>query len=196
MKTSCSLLILCGVLALTACVNVSAPSGASRWTIELASPGSAPDGACKIYDEANRLMLEGNLAAGKMDGVWTAWGSGGDRLAVLPYINGVRNGPFQMWYGPLRYPGARGKLKLEGAFALGSFAGEITRYSPDGSRSSVRVYQGGALTSARYWSPEGAELPPPEAQKAATEELIADMKYVEALETMVSQALAQAHRKG
>jgi hypothetical protein len=183
------------VVSLTACVSVPGPSGASQWTIELASAAPAPDGPCKIYDELNHLMLEGRLVAGKMDGVWTAWGSGGDRLAVLPYKNGVRSGAFQMWYGPFGDPTARGKLKLEGSFENGVFDGTVTRYFPSGAKRSIRIYGKGALASAHYWSPEGVELSPAEAGKAAAEELISDERYLTALEAMVPQALAQARRK-
>jgi hypothetical protein len=195
MKISLAKINLLLVLLLAACASAPEPSGASKWTIELVSLAPSPDGQCKIYDDANRLMLEGKLVDGKMDGIWTAWGSSGDRLAVLPYLSGVRNGRFQMWYGPLGDPAARGRLKLEGSFDHGSLQGAVTRYFPTGSRRSIRIYENGVLTSARYWSPEGVELSPSEAQKAAADELISDMQYVGALEGMVPQALAQARRK-
>src|SRR6266566_9022091 len=35
-----------------------------------------------------------------------------------------------MWYGGLRYPEARGHLKLEGAFSNGDYDGAVTRYHP------------------------------------------------------------------
>src|SRR2546425_7737039 len=99
-------------LTFVGCSTISVSSDASKWTIELSSSESLPSGPCRIYDEEDRVMLEGTLTSGKMDGTWTSFGSNGDRLAVWSYREGVRSGPVQMWYGPLAYPKGRGCRKL------------------------------------------------------------------------------------
>ncbi len=185
------------VLAFTlvGCRTVSVSSDASKWTIELASSEPLPSGPCRIYDDEDRLMLEGTLASGKMVGTWTSFGSNGDRLAVWSYRDGVRSGPVQMWYGPLAYPKARGRRKLDGAFLDGDYEGTVTRYYPSGARQSVRVYERKVLTSTRYWSPDGVEKSGASAAAEAASELKADMTYLATLEDMVARSLAQARRK-
>ena len=131
-------------LALAGCTTITAPNDASKWTIELASSDALPSGPCRVYDEMHRLMLEGTLAAGKMDGTWTHWGSQGDRYGVWSYHQGVRSGPVQMWYTPFANPDARGRLKLEGTFLDGGYEGTVTRYYPSGTSECVRVYERGA----------------------------------------------------
>ncbi len=182
-------------LALAGCTTIAAPNDASKWTIELASQDALPSGSCRIYDEKNRLMLEGILASGKMDGTWTQWGSQGDRYAVWSYRQGVRNGPVQMWYTPFTSTDARGRLKLEGKFLDGDYEGTVTRYYPSGAQQSVRVYEHGVLKSSRYWSSDGTEKSAAAAKANAEFELKADLKYLAALEDMVARSLAQAHRK-
>jgi len=196
MKNQLLIAVLLLVLPFAGCVTSPVPSGPSGWTIELASDARSPDGACRIYDEANHLMLEGNLLAGKMHGTWTAWASTGDRLAVLSYVDGLRSGPFQMWYGPFGDPSARGRLKLEGACERGRFHGSVVRYFPNGARRSVRVYDQGALVSAQYWSENRTELSSVQAEEAALAEVASDINYLETLEAMVRQALEHSHRRG
>lgn len=181
-------------LILAGCRTLTAPNDASQWTIDLASSEALPSGPCRIYDEVHRLMLEGTLAAGKMDGTWTSFGSDGGRLSVLSYRGGVLNGPVQMWYGFLAYPEARGRLKLEGAFVDGVYDGTVTRYYPSGARQSVRVYNHGLLKSSRYWSLNGTERSAPSSEANAEFELKADMNYMAAQEGMVARSLAQANR--
>ena len=182
-------------LTFVGCSTISVSSDASKWTIELSSSESLPSGPCRIYDEEDRVMLEGTLTSGKMDGTWTSFGSNGDRLAVWSYREGVRSGPVQMWYGPLAYPKGRGCRKLEGAFLDGDYEGTVTRYYPSGARQSLRVYQNKVLTSTQYWSPDGVEKSPASASAEAASELKADMTYLATLEDMVVRSLAQAHRK-
>src|SRR2546426_970711 len=117
-------------LTLAGCVTPTVLNDANKWTIELASDEASPSGPCRIYDDLHRLMLDGTLASGKMDGSWTSTGSDGTRLATWSYRQGVRHGAVQMWYGALRYPGAGGHLKLEGTFADGEYDGTVTRYYP------------------------------------------------------------------
>ena len=181
-------------LILAGCVTLTAPNDASKWTVEAASADSTPSGPCRIYDEMHRLMLEGTLAAGKMDGTWTMFGSDGGRLSVSSYREGVLNGPVQMWYGFLAHPEARGRLKLEGTFAGGVYEGAVVRYYPSGMRQSLRVYEHGALKSSRYWSPAGVEQSAASANANADFELQADSKYMAAVADTVTRSLAQAHR--
>src|SRR5207249_4868483 len=91
-------------LTLVGCRTVSVSSDASKWTIELASSEPSPSGPCRIYDDLHRLMLDGSLLSGKMDGTWTSTGSDGSRLATWSYREGVRHGPLKMWYGALVIP--------------------------------------------------------------------------------------------
>jgi hypothetical protein len=185
------------VLALTfaGCVAPPVLNDASKWTIEVTSSESLPSGPCRIYDDLHRLMLEGMLAAGKMDGTWTSWGSDATRLAVWSYCKGLRYGPVQMWYGALRYPEARGRLKLEGTFANGEYDGAVTRFYPSGKRQSVRVYEHGLLKSSKYWSPDGSEASAASAKAEADFEHEADMSYLSTLEGMVACSLTQARRE-
>src|SRR2546426_12839446 len=59
-------------LTLAGCVTPTVLNDASKWTIELASSEPSPSGPCRIYDDLHRLMLDGTLASGKMDGTWTS----------------------------------------------------------------------------------------------------------------------------
>jgi len=167
----------------------------SNWTIELASSNSPPSGPCKIYDRQQRLMLEGMLASGKMDGTWTSFGSNGDRLAVLSYHQGIRNGPVEMWYGAFAFPEAAGHRKLDGTFVDGDYEGTVTRYYPSGARQGERVYEHKALKGARFWLPNGTAKPVAAAMSEAESDHKADMTYLAKLEDMVAQSLAHAQRK-
>ena len=108
---------------------------------------------------------------------------------------GARHGLVKMWYGGLRYPEARGHLKLEGAFSNGDYDGAVTRYHPSGARQSVRVYEHGVLKNCQYWSPSGAESSPAVAAKESDFEHKQDMAYFNNLEDMVARSLAQARRE-
>src|ERR1017187_3441107 len=167
----------------------------SNWTIELASSNSPPSGPCKIYDRQQRLMLEGTLSSGKMEGTWTSFGSNGDRLAVLSYHQGIRNGPVEMWYGAFAFPKAAGHRKLDGTFVDGDYEGTVTRYYPSGARQSERVYEHKALKGARFWLPNGTAKPVAAAMSEAESDHKADMTYLAKLEDMVAQSLAHAQRK-
>ena len=182
-------------LTLGGCVTPTVLNDASKWTIELASSETSPSGACRIYDDLHRLMLDGTLASGKMDGSWTSTGSDGTRLATWSYRLGVRHGPVKMWYGALAYPGAGGHVKLEGTFADGAYDGTVTRFFPSGTRQSVRVYERGVLKSGQCWSPGGSEAPPATAKREADFEQEQDMRYLNTLEDMVARSLAQARRE-
>ena len=182
-------------LSLTGCVTTTDRNEASKWTIELASPESLPSGLCRIYDERNQLMMEGNLESGKMDGLWTVWGSGEDRYAELSYRQGVRNGPVKMWFTPFLHPEARGRLKLEGTFLNGNYEGAVTRYYPSGTRQCVRLYENGILKSSTSWMPNGKEQSVASTAEESAYEQKADSSYLTNLEGMVTQSLAQAHRK-
>jgi hypothetical protein len=170
---------------------------ASNWTVELTSSEPSPSGPCKIYDDLGRLMYEGTLSAGKMDGTWTSFSSQGAQLPLLKwsYRNGLRNGQVQMWYGPLGYPEASGHLNTEGIFLDGAYNGTVTAYYPFGAKKTVRVYDHGTLKSCQYWSPEGVEYSPTEAVTEANRETELDMRYIAADEDAVTRALAQTHRK-
>jgi hypothetical protein len=183
------------LLALTGCATLTTSQHARKWTIELASSAASPSGACRIYDEANRLMLQGALTSGEMDGTWTHWGSQGGHYAEWSYRQGVRSGPVQMWFTPFAHPSARGLLKLEGTFLDGHYEGMVTRYYPSEKLQSVRVYEHGVLQSCRYWSPGGVEQPAAAANTEAAVELEVELTYLATLEDMVTQSLAEAHRK-
>jgi hypothetical protein len=182
-------------LTLTGCVTPTVLNDASKWTIEVASSEPSPSGQCRIYDDLHRLMLEGTLASGKMDGTWTCTGSDGTRLVTWSYRQGVRQGPVQMWYSALHSPEAGGHLKLEGAFADGQYDGMVTRFYPSGARQSVRVYERGVLQRSQYWSSGGSEASVASAKAEADFEHQADMSYLGSLEDMVARSLAQARRE-
>jgi len=196
MKTLNVTLVLLA-LTLAGCTTFTVLNDASQWTIELASSEPLPSGSCKIYDDLDRLMLEGTLSAGKMDGTWTSFSSQGDRLPLLKwsYRNGMRNGPVQMWYGPLAYPAASGHLNTEGTFLNGVYDGAVTAYYPSGAKRCVRVYDHGTLKSCQYWSPEGIEYSTSEAVTEANRETQSDLLYIATEEDVVTRSLAQAHRK-
>jgi hypothetical protein len=194
MKTRNFLLTILA-LALAGCMTPTAMNDARKWTVELVSSEPSPSGPCRIYDDLHRLMLDGTLASGKMDGTWTSTGSDGTHLARWSYRQGLRHGPVQMWFGALRYPGAVGQLKLEGAFADGAYDGTVTRYYPSGTKQTVRVYERGVLKRAQYWSPDGAEAPASAAAREADLEHKQDMAYLSTLEDMVTRSLAQARRE-
>ena len=183
------------VFTLVGCMTPTVLNDARNWTIELASSEPSPSGPCLIYDDMHRLMLDGTLVSGKMDGIWTSTGSDGTRLVKCSYHQGVRHGPVRMWFGALRYPEASGQLKLEGAFADGGYDGTVTRYYSSGTKQSVRVYERGVLKSSQYWSPSGVEAPPAAAARDAEFEHMQDMAYLSTLEDMVMRSLAQAHRE-
>jgi hypothetical protein len=191
------LLALLALLALTlaGCVTPSAINDASNWTIEVASAGPAPSGPCRIYDDMHRLMLEGTLASGKMDGTWTCMGSDGTRLATWSYREGMRHGPVKMWYGAVAHPGAGGHIKLEGTFVDGSYDGTVTRYYPSGTRQCVRVYEHGILRSSQSWWQDGSAAFPSAAMQEAEFEQKQDMAYLSMLEDMVARSLTEARRE-
>ena len=183
------------VLLFAGCVAPGVNIDASKWVIDVASNDAAPTGPIKIYDSQNRLMLDGSLVAGKMDGTWTAWTSDGERVVIWHYRNGLRHGPIQMWYGRFAYPEAAGRLKLEGDFEDGHYEGKVTRYHASGARRSVRLYEQGVIKSAQCWGPDGTEQPPALTAEVAAEEHKGDMTYLENLEGMVPTSLAQAQRR-
>lgn len=182
-------------IALTGCVTPVVLNDASKWTIELTSSEAPPTGPCRIYDDQHRLMLDGTLTSGKMDGTWTSTGSGGVHLATWSYRHGVRSGPVSMWYGPLAYPGAGGHLKLEGTFVDGSYHGVVTRFYPSGTRQCVRIYEHGVLKSCQYWWAGGSEASPSTAIRKAKFEHKQDMMYLSALEDCVTRSLREARRE-
>lgn len=183
------------ILVFAGCATPVVISDASRWTIEVASSDAKPSGLIRIYDDMGRLMLEGSLISGQMDGTWTAWSSQKDRLAEWSYRAGVRNGPVKMWYGRMVYPDALGRLKLEGTFHDGNFDGPVTRYHATGSRRTVRIYEQGKIISAQCWAPDGTEQPPGFTTEVAAEEHKGDMLYLGELEGIVTRSLVQAHRR-
>ena len=188
-------LALLALMLAAGCVTPTVLNDASNWTIELPSSDPSPSGSCRIYDDQHRLMLDGTLASGKMDGTWTSTGSDGTRLATWSYRQGVRHGPVKMWYGALAYPGAGGHIKLEGAFVDGAYDGTVTRFYPSGTRQCVRAYERGVLKSSQSWSQNGSEASSTAAQREGEFEQKQDMAYLSTLEDMVIRSLAQARRE-
>jgi hypothetical protein len=183
-------------LLFAGCAPFTVQDDVSKRTVELTSSEPSPSGHCRIYDELGRLMLEGTLSSGKMDGTWTSFSSQSKLpLATWSFHNGLRNGTVQMWYGPLAYPGASGHINTEGTFLDGVYDGKVTSYYSDGSKRAERIYDHGVLKNCQYWSPDGTEFSKAEAIAEGNRETKSDMIYLASLENSVTQSLAQAHRK-
>ena len=184
------------VLTISAC-SASAPTQrvVGVGSIEVASSDPLPSGPCRVFDELHRLMLEGTLAAGKMDGTWVATGSDGTKVMEWNYRQGVRHGRVKMWYSGMRDRSEAGKPKLEGVMEDGGWVGTVQRTYPSGARQSERVYEHGVLKSNRYWAPNGIEAPPHIAVEEGNFEHEADREYFEFEETTVAHALAEAPRE-
>ena len=186
--------VLAGFL-FTGCNTILTTGDAGRPVVELTSSDVPPSGLCRIYSE-NKLMFEGTLASGKMDGAWAAWNSQGVRIVICTYQQGVRSGLVQMWYGGLSHPEDRWRLKLEGTFLDGVYHGIVTNYSPTDASQLLREYEHGTLKKAWHANlPSGTVTPPDEAQAKAITLLKDDLDYLTMLEGMVNQALTEGQRK-
>ena len=179
----------------TGCRAVPDMSDPSKGTVELTSSDALPSGSYRIYDPRNRLMLEGTLASGKKDGVWTAWSSKGDKLYELLYRQDVLNGPILMWFGSSYVSKARGHLMLVGSFLDGVYDGKVMRYYPSGARKCVSVYDHGVLKSSQYWLADGSESSTTTAQEQAANDLKSDMAYLAATDEVIATSLATAQRR-
>lgn len=170
------------------------PDDASQWTIELTSTNGLPNGPCAIFDQLDRKMLEGNLAEGKMDGIWRGYASTGDKVIECSYRAGVRNGPVKMWYGPFAYPEAVGRLNVEGEFVDGAYSGLVKSYYTSGVKMTLREYDHGTLMKCRYLSAEGWDYSFKKAMAEGRREDKADLVYLASQDDIVTRSLAQARR--
>lgn len=166
----------------------------TKQTIVLQTADEPPSGPFRVYDAIGRSMVEGALRNGVPHGELNAFSGDGGHTARWTLTDGVRNGPFTMWYGKLAHANAAGRLKLEGAFVDGLFHGTVTRLYPTGNRQLVRQYEHGALVSCEAWRADGTALSSADARVRAEQEHARDLQYFTTLDQIVTQTLDRGRR--
>lgn len=112
------------------------PRGEEQWCQKIVNGKPVKDGVFVAYGSGGDRMIEGHYRDGAQIGEWTLWYDNGQRAAVDHYVNGVRNGAHTSWY-------ANGVKAIEGDYRDGRRDGTWTRWDSLGLTSKQEVYRDG-----------------------------------------------------
>lgn len=153
------------------------------------SQSGAPEGSYRLYNSLGGLQVSGQFEEGRRVGVWTFWDSRGTKIIELSYVDSTKEGPCQMWFGSFASSSSAGQKKLEVRFSSGLQHGQKRTWWANGRPKCEVQIDAGAVTAARCWSEDGAEVAQEAAMQAAHSELEADAKYLAALDGVVAGSL-------
>jgi hypothetical protein len=176
-----NLWLICLFLALPLGCSVFA---AGRYQLERSSGGG-----CKIYDERHVLRASGQANGSVPIGVWNYYESTGLRLVEIHYRRGIKDGPFQTWYGSLANPSAAGKLQLTGQFRNNQMDGLIKAYDSDGKPLINRHYAAGKIAHAQTFFGQTPGKDTPAATALAQKLDRADQAFFQQIEPVVFDTL-------
>lgn len=143
-------------------------------------PSGLPVGDYRLVNSKGSTEAQGRFIDGKMDGLWVFSGSDGTKFAEISYNNGVRSGPYRLYWSGFMNPTFAGKLKVEGHAQNGKTVGEHVVYRPDGqvdSRATILE--------------DGQIQPSIGSRELAQKDLKADERYFRILERAVLDSVAE-----
>jgi hypothetical protein len=148
-----------------------------------------PGGGCKIYDDHHILRATGRASGSIPIGIWKYYESTGLRLVEIRYQRGIKDGPFQTWYGSLANPRAAGKLQLTGQFRNDQMDGLIKAYDSEGQPLLNRQYVSGKIVHAQifFGQAPGKDTPPAFALGQKVDR--SDQAFFQQIERVVFDAL-------
>ncbi|MEN9444528.1 MAG: hypothetical protein RIS47_1418 [Bacteroidota bacterium] len=86
----------------------------------------------RLYPNA-QVEMEGGIANGQRDGVWTYFKEDGKKWMEESYKDGVMQGPVTVWY-------LNGELKYEGEYTAGRPSGKWKFYDEKGTLTKEQSY--------------------------------------------------------
>lgn len=110
------------------------PKGEEVWCQKIAGGRAVKDGIFVAYGAGGDRMIQGYYRDGVQEGEWTTWYENGQRSAVDHYHNGLQDGLHTSWY-------ANGVKALEGNYRGGKREGVWTRWDPTGLTSKQEIYR-------------------------------------------------------
>ena len=146
---------------------LAAPASAESFDVRGACRDGEAQGIYELRDARGSLRVLGAFSRGKRTGSFIYWTAGGDRIAHIPYDDGVASGTAALWYSGAGR-GREPQQQLEAAYAKGVLHGAKRSWHPDGSPRGDYAYERGALVAAKAWGANGAALADGEARAQAT----------------------------
>lgn len=153
------------------------------------STDGKPEGLFELRDSRGNVQVRGNFQQGRKTGTWIFSDSGGIKVAELTYRDGLRHGPFRMWYGSLAFPESAGKDKVAAAFDGDQLNGDKTRWRKDGSPECKTRFDHGAIINVECWDANGLQMSEAESLKITREELKADEEWFKAMDDWIDGSL-------
>ncbi len=181
MRLSTSLPLVVALAFGTSCSTPGKPSGNGQAEPGEPSTSQAPaeNGSPErfvIKDPQGRVRVDGRVARGRMDGLWTYYDSKGGRLAVVTYRDNQRHGPARLYFVAADGPAA-GRSRMTGSYVEGSADGMTLSHWPSGAKKLEREFDRGILQGARGWTEKGTRLE----DGAAMGEAIAESRVEDSL---------------
>jgi len=180
---------VCGLLraVVAACVvSASAAAPAQPGGSSLVTHGGCRDGVAnggfEVRSPAGRLRVAGAFHEGRRTGTFIFWTAGGERIAVVPFDNDVRNGTIALWHDVAGH--AR---RLEAPYVRGVAHGMHRGWQRNGSRLFEVEYDHDRVASVIAWSASGKPLAEAEARRIVAEARRRDEAVLAGLETMIAQ---------
>lgn len=154
------------------------------------APVAGKEGKFVIRDEKGAMRVQGNLKAGRMDGLWKFFDPTGRRLAEVTYRADDRQGPLTLYY-VAKDGDAAGKKKMTGAYEKGSLNGFAHNFHGNGARYLERDFDHGILQGSRGWLLDGKEMTDGGAQSVAISVSRAEDALLSELEAFVQLKIRQ-----
>ena len=154
------------------------------------APVTGKEGKFVIRDEKGAMRVQGNLKAGRMDGIWKYFDPTGRRLAEVSYLADERQGPITLFY--VAEDGeAAGKKKMTGAYENGSLNGFAHNFHGTGEKYLERDFDHGILQGSRGWMKDRKEMTDGGAQSEALSVSRAEDALLSELEAFVQLKIRQ-----
>ncbi len=154
----------------------------------------SPGGDCKIYDDRHVLRASGHANGSVPNGIWNYYESTGLKLVQIHYRRGIKEGPFQTWYGSMANRRAAGKLQLAGQFRDNQMDGLIKAYDSEGKPLINRQYVAGKIVHAQTFFGQSPGKDTPTAAAFAQRLDQSDQAFFQQIEPVVFDALKSDNR--
>jgi hypothetical protein len=160
------------------------------------SADGKPEGLFELRTPDGKVQVRGNFEQGRKTGTWIFADSGGVKVAELTYRDGLRDGPFQMWYGSFAFPESAGKDKLAATFDADQLDGDKTRWRKDGSPECKTRFDHGTIINAECWDGNGVQKSQSDSLKMARDELKADEEWFKEMDGWIDGSIRAAKSDG
>lgn len=111
------------------------PKGDEVWCQKIVDGKAIKDGLFIAYGDGGNKMIQGFYRDGIQEGEWTTWYASGQRSAVDHYRHGLQDGLHTSWY-------INGVKAIEGEYRMGQREGTWTQWDPSGLTSKQIIYRG------------------------------------------------------